>query len=253
MPMMFKRIPSRRALAAVAKLRGRRLERRWPFFPRASGSELNLRFDDLLELQWARSRDFVAVSVGAYDGLQNDPVSRFIRTHDCRGILVEPQPAVFERLRENFKDFPRFALVNAAIDETSGSRPLYYVPSGIATLPQWTEQIASFSLDHLKKHEEQAPGLIAHIASQPIRTISFDDLLDEFRLTAIDVLQIDAEGMDGQMLRWFPFERVRPGVLHYEIVHMPAVEQADVRARLQRFGYRVYEADSPTDAMAVIA
>ena len=248
---MFTRIPSKRALAAACKVRGRRLEKRWPFFPRASGSDLNLRFDDLLELQWARSRDFVFVVVGAFDGVQNDPISRFIRDRDCRGILIEPQPSAFERLRGNFAGFPRIELLNAAIDETSGKRVLYSVPAG-AGLPSWIEQIASFSLDHLKKHETQAPGLSAQIVEQPIRTVSFGDLLDELRLDHIDVLQIDAEGMDGEMLRWFPFERMRPGVLYYEKVHLPADEDRIVRTRLEGFGYKIFEADSPTDAMAIL-
>jgi len=248
---MFKRFPTKRALAAAFKIRGRRLESRWPFLPRASGRELNLHFDDLLELQFARSRDFMVVVVGAYDGLQNDPVSRFIRTHDCRGILIEPQPTIYERLRENYRDFPRLTLLNVAIDETSGSRLFHSVKAG-SDLPEWTEQIASFSLDHVKKHESDAPGLAAHIVSQPIRTISFHDLFAQFDVTSIDVLQIDAEGMDAQLLRWFPFDRVRPGVVHYEIVHMPAGDEGEIRERLERFGYRVFEADSPTDAMAVI-
>ena len=248
---MFKRIPSKRALAAAFKVRGRRLEKRWPFVPRASGSALNLRFDDLLELQWARSRDFVFVVAGAFDGVANDPVSRFIRDRKCRGILVEPQPSAFGRLRDNFANFPRIELLNAAIDATSGSRVLYSVPAG-AGLPPWIEQIASFSLEHLRKHEAEAPGLSARIVEQSIRTVSFGDLLDEFRLDHIDVLQIDAEGMDGEMLRWFPFERVRPGVVHYESAHLSGEEHRAVRARLASFGYQVFDADSPTDGMAVL-
>lgn len=247
---MFKRLPSRRALAAAFKVRGRRLEKRWPFFPRASGRALNLRFDDLLELQWARSRDFVVVVVGAFDGVENDPTSRFILARNCRGVLIEPQPAAFERLRRNFAGSSRVELLNAAIDETSGERVLYSVPAG-AGLPSWVEQIASFSLDHVKKHESQAPGLSARITETRIRTLSFDDLLDELGLDHIDVLQIDAEGMDGQLLRWFPFERTRPAVLHYETVHLTGEDDRAVRARLEKFGYRVFEADAPTDAMAI--
>ncbi|HUR81432.1 MAG TPA: FkbM family methyltransferase [Thermoanaerobaculia bacterium] len=249
---MFKRLPSKRALAAAFKVRGRRLERRWPFVPRAAGDDLNLRFDDLLELQWARSRDFVVVVVGAFDGVENDPVSRFIRARECRGVLIEPQPAAFARLRENFARFPRIELLNAAIDETSGSRALYSVPPSEG-FPPWIEQIASFSPDHIRKHESQAPGLSARMIEQPIRTLSFDALLDELRLDHIDVLQIDAEGMDGKMLGWFPFERMRPGVLYYESTHLSQDEQRTVRARLERFGYKLFAADSPTDTMAVIA
>jgi FkbM family methyltransferase len=248
---MFKRVPSKRALAAAFKVRGRRLEKRWPFFPHAAGSDLNLRFDDLLELQWARSRDFVFVVIGAFDGVENDPISRFIRAHECRGVLVEPQPSAFDRLRENFALFPRIQLLNAAIDKASGSRVLYSVPAGNG-LPPWIEQIASFSLEHLRKHESQAPGLSAQIVEQSIRTVSFGDLLDELRLDHIDVLQIDAEGMDGEMLRWFPFERMRPGVLHYETAHLPADEERTVRTRLEGFGYKVFQADAPTDTMAIL-
>lgn len=250
MAQLFARIPSRRALAAVAKVRGLRLERRWPFLTRAAGAALNLGFDDLLELQWARSRDFVIVVVGAYDGIENDPISRFARSHSCRGILLEPQPSVYERLCANLAAFPNLTCLNAAIDERSGTRTIYSIRPG-SGLPAWTGQIASFQREHLEKHEPRAPGLSAQIMEQPIRAISFGDLIENFKLGHIDALQIDAEGMDAQLLEWFPFERLRPGLLHYEVAHMKTEEERSVHARLSTFGYRVFVADAPTDAMAV--
>ena len=249
---VFKRIPSRRALAAFAKLHGYRLERRRPFLIRAEGKDLNLNFEDVLEYQYSRSRNFTFVSVGAYDGLTNDPISRFVRGRDCHGILLEPQPGAYARLCANYAGFSKCKLLNAAIDEVSGTRTLYYVPPGNPGLPEWTEQIASFRLEHVTKHEAQAPGLSASVRTQEIRTISFDGLLDMFGLRAIDVLQIDAEGMDAQLLGWFPFERLRPAVLHYETTHLSQDEHLAVRARLEGFGYLVREADSSSDDMAVM-
>jgi FkbM family methyltransferase len=249
---VFRRIPSRRALAAFAKLHGFRLERRWPFLIRAEGRDLNLNFEDVLEYQYSRSRDFTFVSVGAYDGLTNDPIGRFVRSHDCRGILLEPQSGAYARLCANYSGFPQCRLLNAAIDEVSGTRTLYYVPSGNPGFPGWTEQIASFQLEHVTKHEAEVPGLSACVRSREIRTLSFGDLLDQCALRAIDVLQIDAEGMDGQLIGWFPFERLRPAVLHYETTHLSPAEHAAVRARLEGFGYLVREADSSADDMAVM-
>ena len=249
---IFKRLPSKRAVAALAKLHGYRLERRWPFLIRSDAKDLNLTFDDVLEYQYARSRRFLFVSVGAYDGLLNDPVSRFVRSHDCHGILLEPQPGAYARLCANFSNFPQCTLLNAAIDEISGSRALYYVPAGNPGLPEWTEQIASFQREHVVKHETQAPGLSARIRTQEIRTLSFNELLDMFQLHAIDVLQIDAEGMDGQLLAWFPFERLKPAVLHYETTHLSDEEHRAVRKRLEGFGYLVREADAPSDDMAIL-
>jgi FkbM family methyltransferase len=247
-----RRMPSKRALAAFAKLLGRRLERRWPFFPKAHGVGLNLGFDDVLEFQYARRRSFFVMVVGAYDGVENDPVSTFVQAHACEGIFVEPQPHAFARLRGNLGANPRFRLVNAAIDHRTGTQEMFYVPPGIAGIPQWTGQLASFRREHVAKHEDRVPGLSAHVRSEVVRTVSFEDLLDQFGIAAIDVLQVDAEGVDAMLLSWFPFERIKPGVVHYEIAHMSTGELDATRTRLKGFGYRLYQIESPTDEVAVL-
>lgn len=244
--------PSRRALAAAVKLCGRRLERRWPFFPHAEGKELNLGFGDLLEFQYAKSRNFTALVIGAFDGVENDPTSEFIRTKQCRAILVEPQPWPFQRLSESMSGREGADILNAAIDATSGSRDMYCIPPGIDDLPAWTEQLASFRREHILNHEERAPGLSSHIVTLNVQTLSFDDLLDKYQLQSLDLLQIDTEGMDAQLLGWFPFHRIKPALLHYETAHLSSAEHQFVRKRLQRLGYTAFVSDSPTDDMAII-
>jgi FkbM family methyltransferase len=231
------RVPSRRAVAAIAKLCGRQLTRRWPFLPRADEENLNLEFDDFLALQYARSRNFVALVVGAFDGVTNDPISHFIRKHRCGAILVEPQPRAFKRLCENMSDFNNIILVNAAIDEVSGLRDIYCVSLGADELPPWTEQLASFRKEHILSHEDRAPGVSKNLLMCKVPTMSFEDLLEKYGVESLDALQIDAEGMDAQLLAWFPFERIKPALLHYETAHMSADEQRVVRNRLRNLGY----------------
>lgn len=243
---------SHRSIAAAVKLCGRRLERRWPFLPSADTSDLNLGFDDLLEFQYARRRDFNALVVGAYDGLENDPSQRFIASHECRVVFVEPQPGPCARLRNRSMGRPGVEIVNAAIDRHTGTRELYCVKSDTAELPKWVEQIASFRREHLLKHESDAPGLSAHIEARTVRTITFDDLLNEFELERLDLLQIDAEGMDADMLSWFPFQRIKPSLLHYEVAHMSAIEHHTVSERLKGMGYTILPSDSLTDEVAVL-
>jgi FkbM family methyltransferase len=244
--------PSKRAVAAAVKLCGRRLERRWPFLPRAEGKELNLGFGDLLAFQYARSRNFTALVVGAFDGVENDPTSEFIRTRQCSAIFVEPQPGPYRRLSESMRGRAGVQMLNAAIDESSGSRVMYCVPPGIEGLPAWTEQLASFRLEHLRNHEDRAPGLSRHIMTINVQTLSFEDLLDKYSLRSLDLLQIDAEGMDAQLLAWFPFHRIKPALLHYETAHMSQAEHQSVRQRLQCLRYTVLVSDSPTDDMAIL-
>lgn len=249
---LSRRMPSRRSLAALAKLCGRRLERRWPFLPKAEAKDLNLGFDDLLALQYSRSRNFVALVVGAFDGVTNDPASEFLLSKSCQAIFVEPQPGPFGRMQARMGGNENIVLLNAAIDRISGVRTIYCIPPGIDGLPAWTEQLASFRKEHLLNHEARAPGLSRHIVELSVPTLSFDELLDRFGLKSLDVLQIDAEGMDAELLGWFPFERIKPGLLHYETAHMTAGQNASIRKRLQDLGYVVRTSDSPTDDMAIL-
>ena len=82
-----------------------------------------------------------------------------------------------------------------------------------------------------------APGVAKHLSVRTVATISFKDLLDRYGVKWLDVLQIDAEGMDAQLLAWFPFERVKPALLHYETAHMTEEEHQLVCKRLQQLGY----------------
>jgi FkbM family methyltransferase len=246
------RYPSRRAVAALAKLHDMRLEKSWPYLKHARGVGLNLGFDDILEFQYARSAHFFVVVIGAYDGIENDPIGDFILQHECSGLLLEPQPAVFQRLEKNFAGRPEIRALNFAVDASSGAREFFHVPSGIEGFPAWTEQLASFDRKHIEKHEALVSGLSSQIASHTVPTISFSDLLDRFQITEIDVLQIDAEGCDALMLSWFPFDRLKPAVIHFEIAHISTSDLEATRMRLKAAGYRLYPTESPTDEMAVL-
>lgn len=248
--MILNRRFSRRAIAAAFKVRGRRLERTWPFIPRADGARLNLLLPDVLALQHARSRDLVVMTIGAFDGITNDPVVSLIREHGARALLVEPQPEPFRRLEENFANLP-VKCVQAAIDAQPGSRTMYFVPGDAPGLPTWTQQLASFERQHLLKHEPQAPGLATQIQQLEVEALTFDLLLDRYGVNRLDVLQIDAEGADARLLSLFPFERLAPDVVIYETAHLQADELEATRRALIGRGYRVFEAESGNDDMAV--
>ena len=150
------------------------------------------------------------------------------------------------------KDNNNIVPVNAAIDRVSGFRELYCVSQGVDDLPPWTEQLASFSREHILGHEHRAPGVSKRLLMRRVPTVSFEDLLDRYGVESLDALQIDAEGMDAQLLAWFPFERIKPALLHYDTAHMSAEERRLVCTRLKDFGYTVRSAGSLMDDMAML-
>jgi hypothetical protein len=42
------------------------------------------------------------IQVGANDGIFGDPLREHILAHKWRGVLVEPQPEIFEQLKANY-------------------------------------------------------------------------------------------------------------------------------------------------------
>ena len=57
------------------------------------------------------------VEIGSNDGEQHDHLRPFILSRPWRGIMVEPVPYVFERLRRNYESQGRIELENVAVAE----------------------------------------------------------------------------------------------------------------------------------------
>jgi len=247
---LFRRIPSRRALATLPKLFGFTPKRRWPYLHKAAWADLNLGFDDLLEFQFYRSRKFTVLAVGAYDGLSNDPTGAFIRSHDCRAVLVEPNPIPYKKLSNLYSGCRNVELDCAAVDNAIGERTIYSVLPADG-LPDWIDQLASFDKSHVLKYQKQFPAIGANLVERTVRTVTFDHLLSHYELNYLDVLQIDTEGMDGFLISLFPFERVRPAILHYETEHLSAVEREETRQRVVDLGYRIIPIEPKSDDIAI--
>src|SRR6478672_5148060 len=58
------------------------------------------------------SRPFFFVQIGACDGEIDDPLNVLIRQHRLAGLLVEPLPDIFMRLREHYGDQPQLLFEN---------------------------------------------------------------------------------------------------------------------------------------------
>ena len=59
-------------------------------------------------------RSLKFVQSGANDGMRCDDLYGFVMRHPCSGIVVEPLPDLFERLRANYADYPLIVPVNKA-------------------------------------------------------------------------------------------------------------------------------------------
>ena len=216
----------------------------------SSASRRFLEFDDVVCRRMIETHPALTfVQVGAYDGTTHDPLAKYIARYHWRGILIEPQASLADRLREMYAGNDRVIVAQVAIDRTAGTRSIFSVDP--ARTPKWASALASFDRSHLVKHAAMIPGLEEMITQENVQCLPFSDVLPRLGSDDVDILQIDAEGADARILSLFPFAEVRPAIVHWEIAHLSREDRAATLHRLASFGYRFSESGSQ-DMLAVL-
>jgi FkbM family methyltransferase len=156
----------------------------------------------------------------------DDDLRDLIKTYRLRGILVEPQPAAFARLRQTYADQPQLVLLQAAIAERQGKRELF----GRRSRPTMA---ASFDRSHLLRHGIRDSDIVA----MQVECHTVESALVAAGLAQVDVLQIDAEGYDWPIIRSIDFARIRPNVVRFEYRNMPTRDADACVEFLAAYGY----------------
>jgi FkbM family methyltransferase len=185
------------------------------------------------------------VEVGAHDGTWNDQLRSFIVTRAWTGVMVEPVPYLFERLRRNYGALDRVALENAAISDADGHRPFYQLAPvddpEREGLPSWYDAIGSLSRENVVGHRDLIPDVERRIVRTEVTCMTFESLCRKHGLSELELLMVDTEGHDWTILQGVDFEAHRPRLVVYEHLHLPPAERAKCRAHLQQQGYETRE------------
>jgi FkbM family methyltransferase len=187
----------------------------------------------------------VFVEIGSNDGEQHDHLQPFIVSSAWRGVMVEPVPYVFERLRRNYEGVEGVSLENAAIADRDGRLPFYHLAEADEderdALPAWYDGIGSFSRDAVLSHARYIPDLEQRLVVDEVKALTFESLCDTHGLDEVDLLLIDAEGYDWELVNAIDFERRSPRLLIYEHYHLDPEERAACQAYLEGRGYETME------------
>ncbi len=177
------------------------------------------------------------VQVGANDGWECDPIRKFVREHHWRGILIEPQPNVFARLVENYRDEPQLVFENTAVAREPGVATLYRLRDD-PSLPPWATGLARFNLESLRSNRN-IPNIGKYIEEISVPTMTLRQIIAKHGLPCVDLLQVDVEGYDFEVLKMVDFEGCRPGIIQYEYFHLSRDDQVGCRQFLIDRGYRL--------------
>jgi len=184
------------------------------------------------------------IQVGAHDGISNDPLREFIvRYKKWHGYLLEPLPKYHSMLQNNYQNISanRLNILRCAIAEQKNSMYLYQIKEKfIDHFPQYAKQIASINRSHLINHFPFLKNEPEKIEKLKIPVITMRDFIDKYNVIPLDVLCLDAEGLEAEILNSFPFKTVKPDILIYETLHLQTREKNSLYDNLRKQGYDNY-------------
>ena len=179
------------------------------------------------------------IQVGANDGIAHDPLHEHILAKGWRGILIEPLPEVFPKLVANYAGHPGLAFEQVAIHPTKTELKLM-VPEGDTILASATDRHFDYwpGVDRSKLQEVRVPAC------------RLDTIIVKHAFHPFDLLQIDAEGLDWQVMTSIDLGRFGPEYINFESWYIK--EQGFFPmclAHLRHFGYEPLPEENKMDTM----
>jgi FkbM family methyltransferase len=171
------------------------------------------RFSPLKQLFYKNlHKDFFFVQIGANDGVSYDPIYNLVTSEKVSGIVIEPIHDIFKKLKDNYNNHPQIKPLNLAIHRDKKEMKLYRVNPTNKEYPEWTKGTPSF----FKSHHKLSNILEEDIIEESVKCISFNELIEQFNIKKIDLLQIDTEGYDSEIIKMIDFEILNPSIISFE-------------------------------------
>ncbi len=167
------------------------------------------------------------LQIGSNDGLVNDNIREFIVRDHWSGILVEPQPVVFRKLKSNYskvRDLSRLTFLNVAVsNRMEDSANFWTIDESFAnTLPIYKSSSirrkASFVTPDYLRLACQANGVSEdHIVKIKVPVLTIKKILEDYwQWSNLDLLIVDAEGNDSKIILSIDFSNINPEIIIYE-------------------------------------
>lgn len=188
------------------------------------------------------------VQIGASDGVFGDPLRTFILTHakDLQMIFFEPQREPFEKLKNNYQNYPHFIFVNKAIG-APGILTFYSINEKCRELikQKTGRTIGTGANSFIKEHlivRMKKFGIANFDQYMDTEQRELVGLLDEIRKYEelsgrIDLLQIDCEGYDDEVIYHSAIETIKPMIINFESKNLSASKLQNLASFLENNGY----------------
>lgn len=168
------------------------------------------------------------LDIGAHDGISLSNTYALENEQQWNGILIEPNPVVFDDLNKNRTSIS----VNAAIAENNG-KMIFRLISGYAEM--LSGLLCFFSSEHIKRIDDEIKKYGGSFSDIEIDCLNINDLLQKYQVEKIDYLSIDVEGAEEKILRSIDLNHIYINVITAE----NADNDKSLRLYMKERGYTI--------------
>lgn len=199
-------------------------------------------FDECVEALNSKLEDkLFFVVVGAMDGVNHDKLHKHIvRNGEWSGLLIEPLPDMFNKLKNNYAGRTNLLFEEVAITNEEGVANITRIPSENVDreCPVWADGISTLKpeIHIIGQHD----NLKAYSITQPVKTTRFETLAIKHKISKIDILQIDAEGYDKEIFDQVWAANFRPSIVKIEVNYLTYVAIKELKNMLESHKYQCH-------------
>lgn len=191
------------------------------------------------------------IQIGANDGINHDPIHKYIKRDQWRGLLIEPQTAVFRnRLFPLYLKNPGIQMENVAIGDSISLKDMYRISF---CEDRWANGLTTFDRDTLQKKVDdgdieriarkkgvKVPSqYAAYIERFKVECKTFEFLRAKYEIQEVDVVQIDVEGYDFELIKLYDLSDNKPKVVVFESKHLSEKAYAEALDYFEINGYKL--------------
>jgi len=199
-----------------------------------------------------RGESLTFIQVGANDGKYGDPLRKYILKYKWSGVLVEPQPEVFEKLKLNYAGLEdRLFFENAAISNSSREISLFRARDNFRTGDASTDFGSSVASSNKEVVSKQLGLRRSDLEQVVVPAVRLDDLVEKYNLGNFEILQVDTEGHEWQVLQTLDMSKSRPMIVQFEHGHLSPHDIGRLTQYLNSHDYFVYFGGHESDSVAM--
>ena len=190
--------------------------------------------------------NFDLIVIGACHGfwIEND-----VKKCSNKVLLIEPVKYNFDQLKNRFKNYKNMIFENIAIGDKNELIDFFHVlESSVDKLKKhWASGIGSFSKEHILKHRTKRFQITEEdIKCIKIKAITFNQLIEKYKIEYINKLIIDAEGFDYNIIKSIDFKKIFIKEIIFEKKHLSTTFQIgsklnEIEAFLTKENYELFD------------